>query len=79
MYKKNIIYYNISLFLYMYAFIAPIITLLYVVINSYLLQHIEMLLHAVLFIDGMYIAFISNIFTEISTINFIFTDKGDHE
>ena len=79
MYKKNIIYYNISLFLYMYAFIAPIITLLYVVINNYLLQHIEILLHSVIFIYGMYIANISDIFTEISTINFIFTDKGDHE
>ena len=79
MYNKNVIYYNISLFLYMYAFIAPIITLLYVVINNYLLQHIEILLHSVIFIYGMYIANISDIFTEISTINFIFTDKGDHE
>ena len=79
MYNKNVIYYNVSLFLYMYAFIAPIITLLYVVINNYLLQHIEILLHSVIFIYGMYIANIPDIFTEISTINFIFTDKGDHE
>ena len=45
----------------MYAFIAPIITLLYVAINNYLLQHIEILLHSVIFIYGMYIANIPDI------------------
>jgi len=55
------------------------ITILYIIFNGHLLQHFVITSYIYIFVDGTPIAVISDIFKETRTINFIFSDKGDHE